>query len=214
MLGISNGVARLAATAWVVAACFLGQAAFAAQEQAKAAPAKTATVSTAKAEVGSMEGYQIGPGDVIAISVWNNPDLTRVVPVLPDGKISFPLIGELKASDLTVPQLMEALKKALAPYAPNPQLSVEVQQTRSLTIYVIGKVNRPGNFSYSSNVDVLQALSMAGGLNPFAKRSSIKILRTTKTGKQEFAFDYDAVTEDGDLEQNIELKRGDVVIVP
>ncbi len=161
-----------------------------------------------------MEGYQIGAGDVLAISVWNNPDLTRVVPVLPDGKISFPLIGELKASDLTVPQLMEALKKALAPYAPDPQLSVEVQQTRSLTIYVIGKVNRPGNFTYSSNIDVLQALSMAGGLNPFAKRSSIKILRTTKTGKQEFAFDYDAVTEDGDLGQNIELKRGDVVIVP
>ncbi len=214
MLGIINGVARFVATAWVVAACFLGQVTFAAQEQATVAPAKMATGGTAKAEVGSMEGYQIGAGDVLAISVWNNPDLTRVVPVLPDGKISFPLIGELKASDLTVPQLMEALKKALAPYAPDPQLSVEVQQTRSLTIYVIGKVNRPGNFTYSSNIDVLQALSMAGGLNPFAKRSSIKILRTTKTGKQEFAFDYDAVTEDGDLGQNIELKRGDVVIVP
>lgn len=214
MLGVRIVVRRLVVAAWVVTACFLGQVAFAAQGQGAAGQAKPTTAGSVISEAGAMEGYQIGAGDVLAISVWNNPDLTRVVPVLPDGKISFPLIGELKVSDLTVPQLMEALKKALAPYAPNPQLSVEVQQTRSLTVYVIGKVNRPGNFSYTSNIDVLQALSMAGGLNPFAKRSSIKILRTTKTGKKEIAFDYDAVTEDGELEQNIELQRGDVVIVP
>ncbi len=214
MWAVSKVAVRFVATLWVVVACSLGQMAVAAQGQGTAGTAKATTAGAVKSEAGAMEGYQIGPGDVLAISVWNNPDLTRVVPVLPDGKISFPLIGELKVSDLTVPQLMEALKKALAPYAPNPQLSVEVQQTRSLTVYVIGKVNRPGNFAYTSNIDVLQALSMAGGLNPFAKRSSIKILRTTKTGKKEFAFDYDAVTEDGDLEQNIELQRGDVVIVP
>ena len=159
-------------------------------------------------------GYQIGPGDVISISVWQNPDLTRVVPVLPDGKISFPLLGELKVSGLSVNELTEKLKKELDIYTPDPQLSVEVQQTRSLVIYVIGKVNRPGNFTYFSNIDVLQALAMAGGLNPFADRSEIKIIRSGDEGKQEFSFDYDAVTEDGELAQNIQLKRGDVVIVP
>nr|WP_321467013.1 polysaccharide biosynthesis/export family protein [uncultured Desulfobulbus sp.] len=161
-----------------------------------------------------MEGYVIGPGDVLSISVWQNPDLTRVVPVLPDGTISFPLLGELMVSDLSVTQLTKKLKDELEPYTPDPQLSVEVQQTRSLVIYVIGKVNRPGNFTYYANIDVLQALAMAGGLNPFADRSDIKIIRTDKEGKKEFTFDYDAVTEDGALGQNIQLKRGDVVIVP
>ena len=161
-----------------------------------------------------MEGYVIGPGDVLSISVWQNPDLTRVVPVLPDGTISFPLLGELMVSDLSVTQLTKKLKDELEPYTPDPQLSVEVQQTRSLVIYVIGKVNRPGNFTYYANIDVLQALAMAGGLNPFADRSNVKIIRTDKDGKKEFTFDYDAVTEDGALGQNIQLKRGDVVIVP
>lgn len=161
-----------------------------------------------------VDGYLIGPGDVLSISVWQNPDLTRVVPVLPDGTISFPLLGELKVSDLSVAQLTKKLQEELEPYTPEPQLSIEVQQTRSLIIYVIGKVNRPGNFTYFANIDVLQALAMAGGLNPFAKRSEIKILRTDKDGKKEFTFDYDAVTEEGALAQNIQLKRGDVVIVP
>jgi len=89
-----------------------------------------------------------------------------------------------------------------------------VQNTRSLVVYVIGKVNRPGNYTYYANIDVLQALAMAGGLNPFADRSEIKIMRTDKGGKKEFSFDYDAVTEDGALVQNIQLQRGDVVIVP
>ena len=211
---VTRYIGKILLMVCLLSAGIAGQVIHAAQEQAALKSTKGEGPVAAKNEAGPTNGYQIGPGDVVAISVWNNPELTRVVPVLPDGKISFPLIGELKVEDLTVPQLMEALKKALAPYAPDPQLSVEVQQTRSLMVYVIGKVNRPGNYPYSSNIDVLQALSMAGGLNPFAKRSSIKILRTSKGEKREFPFDYDAVTEDGNLEQNIQLQRGDVIIVP
>lgn len=214
MWSVTRYIGKILLMVCLLSAGIAGQAIHAAQEQAALKSTKGDAPVAAKNEAGLINGYQIGPGDVVAISVWNNPELTRVVPVLPDGKISFPLIGELKVEDLTVPQLMEALKKALAPYAPDPQLSVEVQQTRSLMVYVIGKVNRPGNYPYSSNIDVLQALSMAGGLNPFAKRSSIKILRTSKGEKREFPFDYDAVTEDGNLEQNIQLQRGDVIIVP
>jgi polysaccharide export outer membrane protein len=175
---------------------------------------KGAAAKTEATDAGPIDGYRIGPGDVLSIAVWKNADLTRVVPVLPDGKISFPLIGELAVSDMTVGQLTKLLKEKLEPYSPDPQLSVEVQQTHSLVVYVIGKVNRPGNFTYNGNIDVLQALAMAGGLNPFAKRTEIKILRTDKDGKKEFPFNYDAVTEEGSLAQNIPLKRGDVVVVP
>lgn len=161
-----------------------------------------------------VEGYRIGPGDVLSISVWNNQELTKVVKVLPDGTISFPLIGEITVLDMTVSQVAKSLREKLEPYASDPQLSVEVQQTNSLLVYVIGKVNRPGHFPYSGNIDALQALAMAGGLNPFAKRSDIKIMRTEKDGKKEFSFDYDAVIEGKGLNQNIQLKRGDVVVVP
>lgn len=171
--------------------------------------AKPETVDT-----NPVEGYKIGPGDVLAISVWRNEDLTRVVKILPDGGISFPLIGEITVSDMTVSQLINVLREKLEPYSPDPQISVEVQQTNSLVVYVIGKVNRPGHFAYNGNIDVLQALAMAGGLNPFAKRSSIKILRTEKDGKKEYPFDYDDVIEGKSLAQNILLKRGDVVVVP
>jgi len=182
---------------------------YAAEAADKGAGAKTAAVET-----GPVDGYQIGPGDVLSIAVWKNADLTKVIKVLPDGSISFPLIGEMNVNGMTVGQLNQALREKLEPYAPEPQISVEVQQATSLVVYVIGKVNRPGNFPYSGNVDVLQALAMAGGLNPFAKRSEIKVLRTEKEGKKEFLFDYDAVTEKNALTQNIQLKRGDVVVVP
>ena len=195
---------------WVMAIMAL----LACNHVADAADKDAASAKSEIVETGPIEGYRIGPGDVLSISVWKNADLTRVVPVLPDGKISFPLIGELSVSEMTVGQLTKVLREKIEPYSPEPQISVEVQQTHSLVVYVIGKVNRPGNFTYNGNIDVLQALAMAGGLNPFAKRTQIKVLRTDKDGKKEFSFDYDAVTEENALAQNIQLKRGDVVVVP
>jgi polysaccharide biosynthesis/export protein len=161
-----------------------------------------------------MDGYRIGAGDVLAISVWKNEDLTRVVQVLPDGRISFPLIGEITVEDLTVAQLTKILREKIALFSPNPEISVEVQKVNSLMIYVVGRVNRPDRFMLNSNINVLQALALAGGLTPFAKRADIKVLREEKDGTKVYPFDYDAVTEDNALTQNIELRRGDVIVVP
>jgi polysaccharide export outer membrane protein len=160
------------------------------------------------------QDYVIGPGDVLEISVWKEEALTKLVTVLPDGKIAFPLIGEAVASGWTVAQLKKEIETRLARYVPDPVLSVGVHQMNSLMIYVVGKVNNPGRFVLNTNVDVLQALAMAGGLNSFAKRGQIKVLRKRDGKTKIFDFDYDDVTEGKKLEQNIQLVRGDVVVVP
>lgn len=161
-----------------------------------------------------VEGYRIGPGDVLAISVWKNEELTRTVQVLPDGKISFPLIGQIMAGEMTVEQLKKTLEGKIAPFSPEPQISVEVQQVNSLVVYVIGRVNRAGNFVLKGDITVLQALAMAGGLTPFAKRADIKVFRTENGETKVYPFNYDAVTEDNALAQNIRLKRGDTIVAP
>ena len=158
--------------------------------------------------------YIIGPGDVLDISVWKDDALTKLVAVLPDGKISFPLIGEVTAGGKTLGQLKNDLEKKLTRYVPDVNLSVVVTQINSMIIYVVGRVNKPGMFALNTNVNVLQALAMAGGLNPFAKRSKIKIFREETNGTQIFPFDYDEVTKGERLQQNIRLERGDVVVVP
>ncbi len=158
--------------------------------------------------------YTIGPGDVLNISVWNNEALTRAVTVLPDGKIHFPLIGEIVAGGKTLTALEKELKNKINPFVPDPELSVMVGQVNSMLIYVIGKVNQPRHFLLNTNVNVLQALAMAGGLNAFAKRNKIKIFRETNGKTRIFPFEYDRVTEGENLEQNIRLDRGDVVVVP
>ena len=161
-----------------------------------------------------MGDYVIGPGDVLNISVWNNEALTKAVTVLPDGKIHFPLIGEIVAGGKTLAVLEKELKTKINPFVPDPELSVMVGQVNSMLIYVIGKVNQPGRFAINTNVNVLQALATAGGLNTFAKRSKIKIFRETNGKTHIFPFDYDDVTDGEHLDQNIMLKRGDVVVVP
>jgi polysaccharide export outer membrane protein len=160
------------------------------------------------------QDYIIGPGDVLDISVWNNEALTKTMTVLPDGKIYYPLIGEVTAGGKTLAMLQKELKEKINKYEPNPELSVMVGKVNSLLIYVIGKVNAPGKFELNTNINVLQALAMAGGLNTFAKRSKIKIFRETNGKTHILHFDYDDVTDGEKPEQNIKLKRGDVVVVP
>lgn len=159
------------------------------------------------------EEYRIGAGDVLEISVWKNPDLTRQVIVLPDDTIRFPLIGEIKVGEQTLAWLEDNLKERLEKYVPDPVLSVSVTQTGSMVIYVIGKVNNPGRFQINDTVDVLQALAVAGGLNPFAKEKEIRVFRKQGKETQIFDFNYDAVSEGENLEQNIMLQRGDVIVV-
>jgi polysaccharide export outer membrane protein len=167
-----------------------------------------------QAKAPAVQDYIIGPGDVLEISVWGNADLSKLVPVLPDGKIHFPLINEVVAGGKTVADLEKELKKRIDVFVPTPDLTVMVQQVNSMLVYVIGKVNRPGRFTLTANIDVLQALTMAGGLNAFAKRNKIKIFRKEKNKTNIIKFSYDDVTEGKSLEQNIQLKRGDVIVVP
>ncbi|HUN55795.1 MAG TPA: polysaccharide biosynthesis/export family protein [Smithella sp.] len=174
------------------------------------APAETSSLVKAQEE----GDYIIGPGDVLDIAVWKDEALTRSCVVRPDGFISFPLIGDVRASGKTSQQLKLELEGRLIRYVPGLTLSLEIKQINSMIIYVIGKVNIPGRFVVNANIDVLQALSTAGGLNPFAKQNDIKIFRKDKEETTIFPFQYDKVVDGKRLEQNIQLNRGDIVVVP
>jgi len=175
-------------------------------------------ISSAIAETNGTEiqsnTYQIGPGDVLSISVWKEEGMQLEVLVRPDGEITFPLAGEIKAGGLTTKALSDELVQKLKKYIPHPSVSVSVIQSVSNKIYVIGKVNRPGEFVATGYMDVLQALTMAGGLTPFADSDEIKIIRRTKTGTKMKLFDYDEVISGERLDMNITLKAGDTVVVP
>jgi polysaccharide export outer membrane protein len=158
--------------------------------------------------------YRIGPGDVLDISDWKNPDLSKVVTVLPDGKISFPLIGEVVAGGKTIAELKKELEERISKYVTDPILSVIVSRVNSLEIYIIGKVNKPGSFVLDRNINVLQALTMAGGLNPFAQSDKIKIFREQGTRTSIIQFNYDEVVKNNNLEMNIMLNGGDIIVVP
>ncbi len=158
--------------------------------------------------------YIIGPGDILFISVWKDQALTQSIPVRPDGKISFPLIGEIMAGGLNVAQLQEAMEKKISRYVTDPVLTVGVQDIRSFFIYVIGRVNSPGRFAINSNINVLQALAMAGGCNTYANTKNIRIFRRSADETDILYFNYNDVSEGENLDQNIPLERGDVIVVP
>jgi polysaccharide biosynthesis/export protein len=163
----------------------------------------------------SAKDYIVGPGDQLDISVWKDEAMTKVVTVLPDGKIYFPLIGEVSAGGKTVAQLKKEMEKRISHYVPDVILNVDVRQVASMLVYVIGHVNAPGRFVLNANINVMQALSMAGGLNPFAVKSKIRIFRVEgEDDTKVLKFDYDDVSEGKHLEQNIILRRGDVIVVP
>jgi polysaccharide export outer membrane protein len=169
-----------------------------------------------KAVASSKKGmeYTIGAGDQLDISVWRDDALTKTLIVLPDGKISFPLVGQIVAAGKTIDQLKQELSEKISPFVPEPILNIEVKQTNSMLIYVIGRVNTPGRFPVNTYVNVLQALSISGGLNPFAKRNKIKIFRNDGDKTHIFNFRYDDVTDGNHLDQNIQVKNGDVIVVP
>lgn len=158
--------------------------------------------------------YLIGPEDVLEISVWKDPELTKQVIVRPDGRISFPLIGEVEAGGHTVKFLEDKLKKQISEYIPDAMLTVIVIQVNSIKIYVVGKVARPGEYRIGRKINVMQALSLAGGLSAFADANSILILRSEKGSQIRIPFRYKEVKKGQKLEQNIILETGDVIVVP
>jgi polysaccharide export outer membrane protein len=160
------------------------------------------------------DNYLLGPEDALEISVWKEPDLTKQLVVRPDGKISYPLIGEVQAAGLTIKQLQEEISKRLTKYVTDAHVTVILLKAQNYEIYVTGKVNRPGNFIVGRPINVLQAIAMAGGLTPFASPGSIMVLRTTDGKEEVFPFNYKEVARGQFLEQNRTLLPGDVVVVP
>jgi polysaccharide biosynthesis/export protein len=158
--------------------------------------------------------YRVGAEDILLISVWKDEQLTREVVVRPDGMFSFPLIGDVQAQDRTVDQIRTDLVQRLTKYIPNPNVSAAVTKVASYKVYVVGRVNKPGEYVIGHYADVLQALSLAGGLTPFAAENDIKVMRRVRGEQHAIPFRYGDMRKGRALEQNIVLQRGDVVMVP
>ena len=158
--------------------------------------------------------YEIGPEDLLEIHVWKEKDLQREVLVRPDGWLTFPLVGNLSAKGKTAQQLQEEIATRLRKYIPDPNVSVSVKKVAGYKIFIIGRVNKPGEIVVGRFIDVIQALTLAGGLTPFADDDNIRILRKEDGKETVIMFDYADVRKGRRLEQNIMLKSGDVIIVP
>jgi polysaccharide export outer membrane protein len=162
----------------------------------------------------STSDYRINPGDILSISVWKEPDLQQEVLVRPDGKFSFPLAGDNQAAGRSVEQVRQTLTKELGKFIPDLVVSVSLLAINGNKVYVLGQVNRPGEILANPQIDVMQALSVAGGANAFAQLNDISILRRTSAGLVSIPFRYGDVEKGKRLEQNILLQAGDVVVVP
>lgn len=182
-------------------------------EAQQAAPA-TKAVAPTRVSAASNE-YVIGPEDVLQVTVWKNDNLSRVVPVRPDGKISLPLLHDVQAAGLTTMQLRDKVSKALGEFMPNPEVSVIVTDIRSFRVSVMGEVQRPGVLLLKSSTTVLEAIAMAGGFRDFASPSKIVVVRKDAGGQtQKIPFNYNRAIRNGETEDNIVLKTGDVIVVP
>ena len=158
--------------------------------------------------------YRIQPGDILEVSVWKEESLLRQVLVRPDGGLSFPLVGDVQAADKSVAELQSLITEKLTKYIPDPVVTVSTQQLNGNKIYVIGKVTRPGEFIANRYMDIVQALSVAGGMTPYASANKIKVLRRENGQLTAIPFRYGDIEKGEDLEQNIILQSGDVVLVP
>ncbi len=160
--------------------------------------------------------YRVGPGDKLEILVWKDDYHSRKVVVQPDGYITFPLAGDVMAMGYTIPQIRSEITRRLREYLPDTQIIVILEEANSYKVYVIGKVNNPGEFGAQRPVNVLQALAMAGGFDNLAisNPDKIKIIRSTAGGQQAISFDYNDVKKGKNLEMNVFLNSGDVVVVP
>ena len=175
-----------------------------------------ANTSPASPEVTAIDPstYRVGAEDVLEISVWHEDALKKEALVRPDGGISYPLIGEVQVAGKTVLEIREEIAKRLEKFIPDPVVSVTIVKVGSQHIYVVGKVNKPGEFPVGRYVDVLQALSMAGGLTPFADANDIRVMRREGDRQVVLPFEYGRVVRGQKLEQNVQLRGGDVVVVP
>jgi polysaccharide export outer membrane protein len=161
------------------------------------------------------QDYRLGPEDVIEVMVWKNADLSKVVPILPDGKISLPLIGEVQAAGFTTAQLAEAITEKLKEYYKEPaQVTVFVQQVNSYAIYILGEVRNPGKHIVKTGTNFLQAITLAGGFTEFASTSKILLIRQGDVDNKEFSMRVRYKDVVSGVQDNIVLKPSDSIIIP
>lgn len=160
------------------------------------------------------DAYRVKPGDELNISVWGEEDLNQPVLIRPDGGFSFPLAGDLRATGKTVEQIRVEISERLAQFIPDLVATVTVTAINGNRIYVLGQVDTPGSYVMNPRLDVMQALSVAGGTTPFAKVDEIRILRRTAQGQTVLPFSFTDVSRGRNLDQNVVLESGDVVVVP
>jgi polysaccharide export outer membrane protein len=158
--------------------------------------------------------YVIGPQDILDVSVWKEPEVSRSVPVRPDGKISLPLLNDVQAAGLTPGQLMAQISTGLGKFMTNPEVTVIVTAINSQRVYILGEVSRSGGYVLLPGLTVLQALSNAGGLTQFANGKKIYVLRPDGPKQDKLYFNYKEVLDGKHPEQNVVLKPGDTVVVP
>lgn len=178
--------------------------------EAAAAPAVTARET---ALVDDANDYRIGPEDLLDISVWKNPELSRTVPVRPDGKVSLPLVNDIQAAGLTPTALREQLIARLSEFIPAPEVAVIVREVHSVKVAVVGSVKTPGRYELKSTATVLELLALAQGLTDFASRDRIVILRQVNGESTRIPFNYRKVAA-GDEQENLIVQPGDIILVP
>jgi len=182
---------------------------------AERTPAQKPDSSTTQAAPAIVDAdYKIGPQDVLRIDVWKEPDISRTIPVRPDGKISLPLVNDVQASGLTPMQLAASLREDLSKYLNSPQVTVTVTEINSRRVYLTGEILRPGAYPLLPDMTVLQALADGGGFTQFAKSKNIYVLRTENGKQVKHPFNYKEVVKGKFAEQNISLLPGDIIVVP
>jgi polysaccharide export outer membrane protein len=184
------------------------------EKENKAMAAGAANVNEQKPRAATDDpNYVIGPEDILDINVWKEPDISRVVPVRPDGKISLPLLHDVQAAGLTPRQLGSQVTESLKKYLTEPQVTVIVTAINSRRFYILGEVGRPGAYPLLTNMTVLQALSSAG-FSQFANLKKIYVMRTENGKQVKYPFNYKEVVSGQNTQQNILLKPGDTIVVP
>src|SRR6202041_2990837 len=158
--------------------------------------------------------YVIGGQDVLDVSVWKEPEVSRVVPVRPDGKISLPLLNDVQAAGLTPGALAQQITESLKKYVTNPQVTVIVTTINSQRVYLLGEVSRPGAFPMIPGMTVLQAISSGGGFTQYARTNKVYVLRNENGKQVKYPFNYKEVINAKKPEQDIPLKAGDTIVVP
>jgi polysaccharide export outer membrane protein len=206
--------ARIIAGLLMAASLTSGMGAAKAQNSAPASQDATRPTQDASSTIATDPAYKIGPQDMLRIDVWKEPDISRLVPVRPDGKITLPLLNDIQASGLTPVQLASKIAEGLKKFITSPQVTVGVTEINSRRIFVTGEVTRAGAFPLLPNMTVLQALSSSGGFTQFARLKNIYVLRMEDGKQVKHAFNYKDAVSGKHAEQNIMLEGGDVIVVP